>query len=532
MAAVAIPTLIQRRIVVAAGFCVIAFALIGVRLFDLTILKGRQTGAIADVSDQLIFARADMTDRNGTLLARDLPVFDVYARPSVVGDRTAAAHDLALATGANEQRLELAFAGNHRYVLVARQVTPDTRDKVMQLGLPGIEFQTTEKRFYPEGAAAAQIIGQVQQVSGGQGVSGLEKGLNAQLIAGKAAQLSIDTRVQYVLASETEAAREKYDAKAAGGIVMDVNTGEILAMASEQDPKTPGYDPARNIMAANDYELGSVFKIFTFAMALEDHTTRLDEYFPVGAGFKIGRFTIHDAERMPAQMMAKDILAQSSNAGTAQIGLRSGADRQEAFLRNEGLLSPLHTEIPEYARPHYPDHWGQVETATVSYGHGIAVTPLAYVTAASSIVNGGRRIQPTFLKHLQDGRGEQLIKPETSAQMRDLLRYVVTNGTGKAADITGYDVGGKTGSAEKNEHGRYIAHKLLTSFCAVFPIDNPRYLVFVLLDEPHGENAMGVMALAGHTAAPLAGSVIAHIAPMLEMPARPVSFAAADPGHP
>jgi len=451
-------------------------------------------------------------------LARDLPVFDVYAQPAVLADKTDAAHGLALATGVNEQRLARAFAGDHNYVLVASQITPDAKEKVMHLGLPGLEFQTTAKRFYPEGDAAIQVLGTVQRVSGGTGTAGLERGLNAQLVSGKPAQLSLDMRIQYVLGSELEAAREKYQAKAAGGIVINVNTGEILAMSSKENPKAANYNPQRNIMAADVYELGSVFKVLTFAMAIEQRTTRMDEYFPVGAGFKIGRFTIHDAEHMPAMMMAKDILAQSSNAGTAQIGLRSGPERQEAFLHNMGLLTPLRTEVPEFARAHYPDHWGQVETATISFGHGIEVTPLSYVAAASSVVNGGRRIQPTFLKHPEDARGEQVIRPETSEQMRDLLRYVVTNGTGRSADVPGYDVGGKTGSAEKNEHGRYVAHKLLTSFCAVFPIDNPRYLVFVMLDEPHGENAMGVMALAGHTAAPLAGSVIAHIAPMLEMP--------------
>jgi cell division protein FtsI (penicillin-binding protein 3) len=533
MAAIAGPTIIQRRIVVAAGLCVVAFTLIGVRLFDLTVLRAWQHDVVSDTSGAMVFARADIIDRNGTLLARDLPVFDVYARPELVGDRADAAHVLAAVTGASETRLQKAFAGKHNYVLVARQVTPDVRENVMHLGLPGIEFQTTVKRFYPQGGAASQVIGLTQAVTGGQGISGLEKGLNAQLIAGKPAQLSLDTRIQYVLASETEAAREKYNAKAAGGIVMDVNTGEVLAMASEQDPKTPGYDPTRNIMVANDYELGSVFKVLTFAMALEEHTTRMDEYFPVGPGFKIGKFTIHDAERMPAEMMAKDILAQSSNAGTAQIGLRSGPARQEGFLRKLGVLNTLRTELPEYAKPHYPgNNWGQVETATISFGHGIEVTPLSYIAATASVVNGGRRIQPTFLKHPEDARGEEVLKPETSLQMRDLLRYVVTNGTGKSADIPGYDVGGKTGSAEKNDHGRYVAHKLLTSFCAVFPIDNPRYLVFVMLDEPHGENAMGVMALAGHTAAPLAGSVIAHIAPMLEMPALPVSAAVPDKGNP
>jgi cell division protein FtsI (penicillin-binding protein 3) len=178
----------------------------------------------------------------------------------------------------------------------------------------------------------------------------------------------------------------------------------------------------------------------------------------------------------------------------------------------------VHTEDPEGARPLYPRHWGEIQTATIGFGHGISVSPLSFVAAAASVVNGGRRVAPTFLKRDSDARGAQVISPETSATMRDLLRYVVTNGTGKLADVAGYDVGGKTGSAEKTVNGRYVAHKLRTSFCAVFPIDNPRYLVFVLLDEPHGANASGVMALAGHTAAPLAGRVVARIAPMLGMP--------------
>lgn len=506
------PTAIQRRIVVAAGICVLAFSTIGLRLVDLALLKGRQASSTAERS---AIVRADILDRNGRLLARDLPVYDVYAHPRDFWDKAEAARGLARVTGASETRLMRAFAGKHNYVLVAKQVTPVTREKVMHLGLPGMEFQPSTKRFYPEGDAS-QVIGMTQAGDGGSGIAGIEKGLNAQLAAGKSERLSLDMRIQYALLHSLEAAREKYSAKAVGGIVLNVNTGEILAMASQEDPKRPDYNPRRNIMAANDYELGSVFKIFAFALGLEDHTITFDTTFPVGAGFKIGRYTIHDAEHMPAVMAAKDILAESSNAGTAQIALRSGPVRQRAWLQNLGLLQSTHTEIPERARPLYPSNWGQVETATIGFGHGISVTPLAFVTAVAAVVNGGRRIQPTFLKQDGDRRGAQILKPETSLLMRELLRYVVTNGTGKNANVPGYDVGGKTGSAEKNDHGRYIAHKLLTSFCAVFPIDNPRYLVFVMLDEPHGESA--VMALAGHTAAPLAGDVIAHIAPMLEMP--------------
>jgi cell division protein FtsI (penicillin-binding protein 3) len=516
--------MIQRRIVLSAGLLVMAFALVGIRLVDVMVLKGRVTGATADLADRPLPNRADLVDRNGRLLARELPVADLYAQPSAFEDRAQAARDLAQAVGVSEARLTREFHSKHSHALIAMRLPPDVQDRVMHLGLPGLEFDPAEKRYYPEGYAAVQVIGATDP--DGNGIAGLELGLDHRLrTSTNGVAVSLDMRVQYALSHEIEEARKQFGARAAGGIVMNVNTGEILAMASlpdsESDPSAlQGVDPRRNRMAADDYELGSVFKIFTFAMAIEDHTTRMDEVFPIGSDFKIGRYTIHDAEHMPPTLAARDILALSSNPGTAQIALRSGAQRQREFLARLGLLSEVRSELPERQRPMYPRNWGEVETATIGFGHGISVTPLAFVTAAATIVNGGRKIVPTFLKHPEDARGEQLIKPETSATMRGLLRYVVTNGTGKKADVPGYDVGGKTGSAEKNNGHVYVAHKLITSFCAVFPIDDPRYLVFVMLDEPHGTKETFGLALAGFTAAPLAGKVIARIAPMLGMPSR------------
>ena len=323
-----------------------------------------------------------------------------------------------------------------------------------------------------------------------------------------------------------EQARETFTAHAAGGIVMDVNTGEIIAMIS-----TPDFDPnarhladgdsTRNIMAQDTYELGSVFKVFTFALGLEDHTFHLDEMFKIGSGYKIGKNTIHEAaeDHMPDMLAGRDVLARSSNIGSLQIALRSGGVRQKQFLSDMGLLKPVHGELPETARPLYPSNWGVIQTATIGFGHGISVSPLSYVTAAAEVVNGGRRITPTFVRQDGDRRGEQVIKPETSLQMRDLLRYVVTDGTGKKADVVGYDVGGKTGSAQvPGPNGHYLAHALRTSFFATFPAHDPRYVVFVLLDQPHGTKATGGLALAGYTAAPLAGRVISRIAPLLGVP--------------
>lgn len=518
------PTVFQRRIIIGAVLSVAAFALVGIRLAHVTLLRPLDSGheAIAAI------ARADLTDRNGELLARDLPVKDLYARPHVFWDKGEAAHDLAAATGTDEKRLASAFDNaKHPYVLIARQIPPAIEAKVMHLGLPGLEFEPSSKRYYPDGRGAAQVVGVTDPDN--NGLSGLELGLEKQIrqAAGGKVATSIDMRVQYILSHEVESARQTFTARAAGGIVMDVNTGEVLALVS-----SPNFDPnerrqsegdsSRNIMAQDVYELGSVFKIFTFAMALEDHTLRsLDEVFPIGQVYKLGKFSIHEAEHMPATLAARDILAQSSNIGTLQIALRSGPTRQHVFLGNLGLLQPMKTDLPETARPLYPGaNWGQIEAATIGFGQGISVAPLSFVTAAAMVVNGGRRITPTFLKQdARDLRGEQVIKPETSVEMRDLLRYVVTNGSGKKADIDGYDVGGKTGSAQvPGPHGRYIPHALRTSFCGVFPVHNPRYLVFILLDQPHGTKETAGFALAGWTAAPAVGRVIQRIAPLLGVP--------------
>jgi cell division protein FtsI (penicillin-binding protein 3) len=518
------PTVFQRRIVIGAGLCVLAFALVGMRLAHVTLLQpldgSRPALAIA--------ARADLTDRNGELLARDLPVKDLYARPQVFWDKDQAARDLARATGAGEGRLLRGFHNaKSPYVLVARQVTPDVEAKVMALGLPGLEFEQGAKRFYPDGRNTAQVLG-VTDPDGG-GVSGLELGLQDALrrAPGGKVATSLDMRVQFIVADELAKARAKFRANAAGAIVMDVTSGEVLALVSlpDFDPnlrKILEGDSTRNIMAQDVYELGSIFKIFTFAMALEDKTVRPDEVLPTPPGYKIGRFTIREAHRMPSAMAAKDILAQSSNVGTLQIALRSGGVRQREFLSSLGLLSPLKTNLPETSRPLFPTRqWATAETATVSYGHGISVSPLTFTAALATVVNGGRRILPTFARQPDgsDRRGEQVVSEATSLKMRELLRYVVTDGTGRNADAVGYDVGGKTGTAEvPGPNGRYIRNALRSSFAAVFPVHNPRYVVMVLMDQPKATKDTFGFATAGYTAAPQAGRIIQRIAPLLGVP--------------
>ncbi len=518
-------TIYQRRILIGMVFCVAAFLAVGVKL--VVVMGFAPNAAPARRAPPIIFSRADLLDRNGEIIARDLPAGDLYVRPALLKDKSRAAQGLATALNGEVEHLTALLKNKAPSVLIARQVSQADQAKVVALKLPGLEYLRNSKRFYADGRTSAQVIG-VTDLDG-KGVSGLERGVEAKLRDGSGpVTTSLDKRVQFILAAEAASSMAEFRARAAGGLVLDVNTGEVLAMVS-----LPGFDPnvrqfaatdsGRNIMVQDVYELGSVFKIFAFTLAVEDHKIQLGESLPIGNGYKIGRFTIHEAEHMPAFLAARDVLAQSSNIGTAQIALRSGGERQRAFLGNLGLLSPLRSELPERARPLYPDHWGVIETATIGFGHGISVSPLSFAAAAASVVNGGRRIAPTFLKHPDDARGEQVVSAATSATMRSLLRYVVTNGTGKKADVPGYDVGGKTGSAEKPGRHGYEAHKLVTSFCAVFPIENPRYLVFVVLDEPHGTKATGGFALAGYTAAPLVAHVVARIAPLLRVQINPIT---------
>lgn len=513
------PSLVRSRIAVAAFFCATMFSLIAVRLVDVMVLGGGGSRGAYSVAAAHPM-RADLVDRNGTLIARDLPVSDLYAMPANFWDTDEAARDLAKITGADEAHLKEEFAAQHGYILVQHGLTPDKRDAVVRLGLPGLTFENGYKRYYPSGRIVSHAVGQVD--TDDHGVSGLELGLENRVRAQDASpiQLSLDMRIQYVLEHEIEEAARAFRTKAAGGLVLNVHTGEVLALAS-----LPDYEPnmrrlstgdsIRNRMTQDVYELGSIFKIFAFTQAIESNTIRLDEPFEVGKPYKLGRYYIHDFERLGPTLSAAMVFAESSNIGTAQIELRSGPTKQKPFLRKLGLLDPLKTELPEVASPLYPRHWEEIEAATIAYGHGISVNPLAFAAAAASVVNGGTMIRPTFLKHNEVQHGERIISEDTSVTMRKLMRLVVTDGTGTKANIPGYNVGGKTGTAEKAENGSYAHHALISSFCGVFPIDDPQYLVFVLLDEPHGNKQTGGFATGGATAAPAVGRVIARIAPLL-----------------
>ena len=321
-----------------------------------------------------------------------------------------------------------------------------------------------------------------------------------------------------------------FSAKGAAGIIMDVHTGEIIAMVSlpDFDPNKPGDTDASqspadakerifNKVTLGDYEMGSVFKIFNTAMALDSGVTSLTKGYDASHPIQIGRFTIEDYHGKHRWLSVPEIFMYSSNIGSAKMAVDAGADRQRSFLARLGLLQPVPVEIDEVAKPHYPAVWRPVNVMTIAYGHGIAVTPLHVITAVSAIVNGGA-LHPPTLRKLPSGAvppGEQVMSPKTSEQMRKLMRLVVEFGTAKMAAAPGYVVGGKTGTAEKNSGGRYLEKKLLSSFIGAFPMHDPRYAILALVDEPHGTKQSFGYATAGWTVAPATSRIIQRIAPIL-----------------
>lgn len=468
--------------------------------------------------------RADLTDRHGELLATTLETFSLYAEPRRVWNPQETASELVrvrphLSREKLKQKLEL----DRSFVWLERGLTPKERQKIFDLGLPGLAFRKEPKRVYPRENLASHFVGftNVDMV----GVAGAERAFNADLTSENAPSvaLSLDLRVQFALADELAVAREKYAALDANGVVMDIRTGEIIAMASvpnfnPNDPDTTLPETLFNHAAMSTYDLGSVFKPLTMAMALEDGVADKQELFQVQKPYKVLNKYIRDDHASDVPLNISDVLAQSSNRGTAMIAQRIGGERQQYFLRDLGLLSRVDYELAESAKPQVQKRWGEMTTVTVSYGHGLSVTPLALTAAIGGMLNDGVYVTPTVRKHsvASPALGRRVFRSDVSQDMVDMMRYVVTNGTGRSANIPGYGVMGKTGTAEKpSATGGYDQKRLVTSFVAAFPHSKPRYAMIVTLDEPKAVEGTHGYATAGWNAAPVAGRVIRRIGPIL-----------------
>jgi cell division protein FtsI (penicillin-binding protein 3) len=484
--------------------------------------------------DAVATARPDIVDRNGNILATDVRSPSLFGEPHRIIDVDEASELLtAVVPELDAPELRERLGSKRRFVWLKREITPPQRTSIHRLGLPGIGFLSENKRVYPSGAEVSHVIGHVNIDN--QGIAGIEKwldktGLADLHLAGlaidrlqKPVELAVDLRVQHALRDELRAAREKYRAIAAAGLLTDVRTGEIVAMVSvpDYDSNHPreALDPTRiNRLTTGVYEMGSTFKALTLAMALDSGRFNLKSSLDARAPLQYGKFTIHDFHPQSRILSLPEVFTYSSNIGTARMAVALGVEHHKAFLRKLGQLDRLRTELPESAEPLAPKRWMELNTVTIAFGHGLSVAPLQAMMAIGALVNGGNLIPPTFLKRSEQeaaALARRVIKPDTSEKMRYLMRLNVEKGTATKADVKGYYVGGKTGTSEKVVMGRYSKTKVLTSFTAVLPADRPRYALLIMIDEPQSTPESHGYATSGWNAVPVGGAVIGRIAPLL-----------------
>ena len=486
-----------------------------------------QDNADGDVPSTLAVhhPRASIVDRNGTLLAVSLPTAGLYADPKEMIDPADVAHKLvSVLPRLDETAIRARLSENKQFVYLTRQLTPHEQLAINSLGIPGIYFQDGEKRRYPLGRVAAQVLGGVDVDS--RGIAGVERFFDDRLRNDPTPlRLSLDVRVQAVLRDELASSMDEFTAIGGCGIVMDVRTGEIIAMVSlpdydaNQAAEAPPEDRF-NRAVTGMYEPGSTFKLQTAGMALDSGAAQLWNEFDAAHPIHIGRFTITDFEGKHRYLYLPEVLAYSSNLGAAHIAQVVGPERQRAWLGKMGMFDRVKVELPEAGRPIFPSiaNWKEAVNLTVGFGHGIAVSPLHVVSGTATLADGGVKLNPTILAVDPDAPprvGVRVMQQQTSDTIRKLMRLVVTDGYGKPANIPGYFVGGKTGTAEKVGGHRYRKHANVSAFMSVFPMNSPRYAVYFMLDEPHGNKSTGGFSTAGAVSAPAAGRVIAKIAPML-----------------
>lgn len=513
----------KSRLLVAGIIFSFAYALLMLRLIDL----GFATDKIEPVAQSPSFTlakttRADIVDRHGNLLATNLKVASLYADPAdILSVQDAAKKLSALFPELDEEKTRLKLESTRRFVWIKRDLTPEQQYQVNRLGLPGLYFQESDRRLYPQGRVTSHLVGYTDIDN--NGIAGVEKYFDNRLTEkNEPLELSLDLNLQHILHDELQQAVKKFSATGGVGLVTNVHTGEVLAMVSlpDFDANKQGDEKPNtkfNRATLGIYEMGSTFKIFNTAMALDSGKINLHQKYETKKPIKISRFTIEDFHPQNRPLTVPEIFVYSSNIGSVKMAMEVGTQTQIDFMERLGLLYPPGVELPEVGSPIVPTRWNDINTMTISYGHGIAVSPLQITNAVSAIVNGGIYHPTTIQKvnHPKELVGERIITEKTSHNMRNLLRLVVEHGTGKSARADGYLVGGKTGSAEKPNAGGYKETALISSFVASFPIDDPDYTIFVMLDEPKGRADTFGYATGGWTAAPVVGKVISRTAPLL-----------------
>jgi cell division protein FtsI (penicillin-binding protein 3) len=521
------------------GFAVV-YAIIAGRLVLYALAADSHMVRRSVATDAVATARPDILDRNGETLATDLKTPSLFAEPRRIIDPDEATELLAGVLPDLDGREVRDRLGSKRgFAWLKRDITPAQQQAVHRLGIPGVGFLSENKRVYPDGNEFSHVIGHVNIDN--QGIAGIEKWIDNRGLADlhragfgvdreqEPIRLGVDLRVQHALHDELVAARDKFKADAAAGIVLDVRTGEVVSMVSVPDynPNNPSeaLDPSRiNRLTTGVYEMGSTFKALTIAMALDSGKVTLNSSFDARGSLRYGHFNISDYHAQNRVLTVPEIFTYSSNIGAAKIALAMGVENHKAFLGKVGQLDRLRTELPESAEPIVPKSWGELNTVTIAFGHGLSVAPLQAVMGVAAILNGGYLIPPTFLKRSQaEARAiaRRVVKPETCIAMRYLMRLNAEKGTATKADVKGFYVGGKTGTAEKVINGHYSKHRLMTDFMAVMPADDPHFLLLIMLDEPKPIPETKGFATSGWNAAPVTAKVITRIAPLLDLEPRP-----------
>lgn len=493
-----------------------------------------------EASAAISAARPELTDRNGEVLATDVKVMSVFAEPRRIIDKDEATELItAVLPDLNAHELREKLGSKKGFIWIKRGVTPAEQQQIFRLGLPGVGFWPENKRVYPNGPLGAHVLGFTN--SDNNGIAGIEKFLDGQGLSDlhdagfnlsaedlKPVALSLDLRATHALRDELSHGMERFSAKAAAAAILDVNTGEVIAAASlpDYDPNNPvdALKPNNiNRLTVGVYEMGSTFKALTTAMALDANKVNLNSRIDARSELRWGRGVIHDFHATHRVLTVPEVFIHSSNIGSARMALMVGVEGHKAFLRKMGEMDRMRTELPESAEPIVPKHWSEVSTMTIAFGHGLAVAPLQAMMAVGALVNGGYMIVPTFLKRPEDFSKEKMtrvIKPETSEALRYIMRANAEIGSAKKANVPGYFVGGKTGTAEKVVGGHYAHNKLFTTFMAVVPADKPRYLFMTVMDEPQGLPEDGHYATAAYNAGYVTGRLIERVSPLLGLEPR------------
>jgi len=513
--------LARNRLLIAGGLATVAFILVAFRLLDVSIMpvtqiqKGEKSVSITKHN----VSRGDILDRNGHIMATNLNTSSLYANPNLIENKASVATKLSPILNLSVASLTERLESKRTFLWIKRHLTPKQKYAINKLGIPGLNFENEQRRVYPLGSLASHVLGFTNIDN--QGLKGIENKFNNTLSnSDRPLTLSIDVRVQNIMREAILNSINKFNAMGGAGLVLDARNGEIISMVSLPDfnpnlPKNMKKMVLFNRATHGVYEMGSTLKIFNTAMALEHKKITMQSGYDATKPIRTSQFIIRDYHAKNRWLSIPEIFIYSSNIGSVKMALDVGRIYQKKFFERLGLLNKPQIELGEVGKPIVPEPWNDIHTMTISYGHGIAISPLQLVAGVAAMVNGGVLYSPTLFKKTGLVIGKRVVSEETSEKIRRLLKLVVSHGTGSLAGAKGYLVGGKTGTAEKVVGRKYKRQALLSSFIAAFPINAPKYLVFVMIDNPKAIKGMGHRPTGGRVAAPIVGEVISRIGPIL-----------------